>query len=62
MIDPTAFLLGMLTHDFLTRSLKKSQLTNVMLAIIFGMVLVDILVRAGAFSAIMQWWSAFIGS
>lgn len=56
MIDPTSFLLGMLAHDFLSRSLKKSQVTAVLVAFIFGIVLFDVLLRVGAFESITYWW------
>jgi hypothetical protein len=61
MIDPTSFLLGMLAHDFLARSVKKSQLTAVMIALLFGIVLVDVLLRIGAFDQLLLWWQAIRG-
>lgn len=57
MIDPTSFLLGMLAHDFLSRSLKKSQVTAVLVAMLFGVVLLDVLIRLGAFTSITYWWN-----
>ena len=56
MIDPTSFLLGMLAHDFLTRSMKKSQVTNIVLAMMFGLIMFDVLIRIGAFDAVSLWW------
>jgi hypothetical protein len=58
MIDPTSFMLGMLAHDFLTRAVKKSQVTAVMLAALFGLILFNILLQVGAFDYIMFWWTA----
>ncbi len=61
MIDPTSFLLGMLAHDFLSRSIKKSQMTAIMIALLFGVVLVDVLLRIGAFDQILIWWNMRTG-
>jgi len=59
MIDPTSFLLGMLTHDFLTRSLKKSQVTNILVALIFILILLDVLLRMGIFENLNMWLLGF---
>ena len=55
MIDPTSFLLGMLTHDFLTRTLKRSQVTSILLGLIFLLILVDVLLRMGVFQNFQNW-------
>jgi len=56
MIDPTSFLLGMLAHDFLTRSLKRSQVTNILLGFMFLLIVLDVLIRLGVFNNITLWW------
>jgi multisubunit Na+/H+ antiporter MnhB subunit len=55
VIDPTSFLLGMLTHDFLTRTLKRSQVTSILLGLIFLLILVDVLLRMGVFQNFQNW-------
>lgn len=57
MIDPLSFLLGMLTQEFLARSLKKSQMVSIMIAFLFMVILFSILVQVGAFDAIQMWWA-----
>ena len=57
MIDPVSFLLGMLTHEFLARSLKKSQVASIMMWIVFMVILVSVLAQIGAFDAIHMWWA-----
>jgi hypothetical protein len=54
MLDPLSFLLGVLTHDFLARSMKKSNATRIVVGMIFLLVLVDILIRMGAFTGLFQ--------
>ena len=58
MIDPVSFMLGMMTHDFLTRAIKKSQLTAVVIALLVGLLLVNILIQLGAFDYLIVWWQA----
>jgi len=57
VIDPVSFLLGMLTQEFLARSLKKSQVVSIMIAFLFMVILFSILVQIGAFDAIQIWWA-----
>jgi len=59
VIDPTSFLLGMLTHDFLTRTLKRSQVTSILLGLIFLLILVDVLLRMGIFQNFQTWLLEF---
>ena len=55
MFDPMSFLLGMLTMEFLTRSMKKSQVMKIVVGMLFLIVLIDLLLRIGAFPYIEAW-------
>lgn len=58
MIDPVSFMLGMLTQEFLARSLKRSQIVKLLFAMLFGLILFNVLIQIGAFGSIVAWWNA----